>query len=697
MNLSETFKPWFMKANDEKRYYMNNDCCRGQYVYNEGEVKVALKTRTVSEGGLMGVYVDSGIEGAEFSDYFAVGLEMATLGDIEGYFANFRNSPFWCNSHFDTDLTKVHERTQGLLFRYKNGNWGFILPTVDDTYKTNMVGTEGGVSAGMTAYYRLNQVKDQLSFVCGEGDEPYKLMRDCARYAMKLLNNGCSVREERRYPEIFEYLGWCSWDAMEIRVSEAGLVEKCKEFKEKDIPVKWGIIDDMWAECDKLRDIPDSLDRFNGTMFEVMHTSKLRSFEADPKRFPNGLAHCVKSMNEYGVKVGMWHPTTGYWAGLDPEGELAKVYENEFETVPRLRKGVVIDCIVPKYEVGSMFRFYNDWHFFMKQCGVEFVKIDNQSSIPAYATNRYPIGKAARAQQRAIDCSVGANFDNAIINCMGMGNENMFNRPVGAISRCSDDFQPENREWFIKHLRQCAYNSVIQGLFYWSDWDMWWTDDGQAKKNSVLRAISGGPIYISDKLGRSCADIVKPLCYSDGRLLRCEAPALPTVDCLIADPSDSGKPMKIFNTYKVGGVVAAYNLSADEKPVTGTVSAADIGKKYDEYVVYEHFTGDVTVLHGDEVLDIMLKDHDDFRLYTIVPVENGIAMLGLTDKYNSPLAVDYQFNGVWSLYEGGKLSFVVTDGKEYTVTTESGSYKPAVNGKLYTAELPLGDRHVALK
>ena len=77
---------------------------------------------------------------------------------------------------------------------------------------------------------------------------------------------------------------------------------------------------------------------------------------------------------------------------------------------------------------------------------------------------------------------------------MGMASENMWNRQSTNISRCTDDFKPEDRAWFKKHILQCAYNSFVQGQFHICDWDMWWTDDGQAVKNSVLRAISGGPI-----------------------------------------------------------------------------------------------------------------------------------------------------------------------------------------------------------
>lgn len=699
MDFLSEFRPWFMKNGDDNRYYMEKGRCKGQYRYEKDGVKVSLKYRTSEDNGIHAVWVDAKISGDTFSPVLAAGLETEPEREIDGYMSDFRNCIFWGSVQFESDFTKLHERTQGLLMKYKDGGWAFVLPVVDDTYKTNLTGTDSGFSAGLTTYCsNIDVCRDQLSFVCGEGDDPYVLIRDCAAYALKLLGRGAVLREKRRYPEMLEYLGWCSWDAMEIRVSEAGLIEKCEEFKSKNIPVRWAIIDDMWAECDRLRDIPDDLNRETG-MFSVMHSSRLRSFEGDPGRFPDGIAHCIGRMkNEYGMKIGMWHPYNGYWAGIDPESELGKKYSDRLADIEFIKGDGSVDYRrYPKPDAESLFSFYNEWHRFLRSCGADFVKVDNQSNSAIYAKNNLvTAAEAARVMHNALEASVGANFDGTLINCGGMANENVYNSLQSAVSRCSGDFQPENREWFIKHLKNCAYNSVLHGMFMWSDWDMWWTDDGQAGKNSVLRAISGGPIYVSDKIGRSCREHLMPLCYSDGRILRCENPALPTVDCLIADPGTSCKPMKVFNTYSEGGVVAAYNLDAGGKAVHGTVSAADIGAEYDEYVIYEHFSGQVNVLHGGEVLDINLKDHDDFRLYTIVPVKNGIAMLGLTDKFNSPLAVEYQFDSVWSLYEGGELAFVCTDGKAHTVTTESGAYNTERNGTLYTVTLPLSDRHVKI-
>ena len=674
MNILENIRPWYMLAGDEARH----EFADGQFCASSEEVD-----------GLTVVRVKAALAQGRLPADNAAGIVIPSLGELTSWFANYQSCDHWCKPMFGDDLSKIPNRTQALLWQKPCGGYGFILPLVDKVYKTAIRGVEGGMELYLYANVSDRSEIDTIACICGEGSDPYRLMNDCARLAMKLLNNGGKVRAERRYNEIFEYLGWCSWDAMEIRVSTAGLLEKCEEIKEKGIPVRWAILDDMWAECDQLRDIPDSLTRATG-MFGVMHSSKLRNFEADPKRFPTGLADCIARMKEYGLKVGVWHPINGYWAGIDPDSPLADKYKDLLIRTPNGR-------LMPRMEQDKIFLFYNAFHTFLAECGTDFVKIDNQGGVYNGYKNVYPLGEAARAMQTAISASVGAHFDGDIINCMGMASENMFNRPAGAISRCSGDFQPENRAWFIRHILACAYNSLIQGMFFWSDWDMWWTDDEQAMKNSVLRAISGGPIYVSDKIGRSRAEVLKPLCYSDGRILRCENPAVPTQDCLVMNPETSKKIFKVKNTYKTGGVIAAYNLDSEESPVTGTVSAADIGADFDEYVIYEHFSGEVNVLKRGEALDVTLRDHDDFRLYTIVPVTDGIAVLGLIDKFNSPMAVNHEFGGVYSLYEGGTFAFVSVDGKERTVLTESGSHTPEAKGMLRVTELPLTDRHIEIR
>lgn len=573
------------------------------------------------------------------------------------YMADRRHTEFWCSPYFGTDPGECPGETQLLIYE-KDGLWGVIVPVVSEKYKCVLEGKDGALKAVLYSWYCGMKECRAPAFVTAEGSDPFWLVSRCVRIALGNLNNGTVVREERRYPEIFEYLGWCSWDALQIRVSEEGLVQKCEEFKEKNVPVKWAIIDDMWAEIAGFNGASYST---RGEMFALMHSSSMYDFEASYTRFPDGLGHAVDRIHSYGIKVGMWHPTTGYWCGLDPAGEAYR----------KLRPYTFVSAdgkIISDWHEEKAFGYFNTMHRFFRKCGADFLKVDNQSMTRRFYKYAAPVGEVTHEWHRGLEASVGLNFDNTMINCMGMASEDMWNRPFSSICRCSDDFQPEDRPWFTKHILQCTYNSVLQGQFYWNDYDMWWTDDSQAEKNSLLRAVSGGPVYVSDEIGRTRPEVLKPLAFDDGRILRCDRSGMPTKDCLLDNPETSSAPLKIQNITGKCGVVAAFNITKEQNEVSGTVKPSDVPDiEGDKFVVYEHFSKSFEIVGFDEAVHFSLKNIDDYRLFVIVPYINGFAALGRTDKFVSPAAITAQIGENVTLYEGGEYSYV-RDGKLYTET-----------------------------
>lgn len=597
--------------------------------------------------GVTAVYIDA-ISAHPLDPEFGAAIEVPL--NAEHWIADYRHSEFWCRPAFGTDLSLVPDETQGLIYETPGGGFGVLLPVVSERYKCVLKGGGAGkVIARLFSWCEGITDCRALAFLSAEGDNPYKLLEDCTRFGLQLLGNGCKPRSRRRYPEIFEYLGWCSWDAFQIRVNEDGLIAKCDEFKEKDIPVKWVILDDMWAE---VRDFWDREYRDAGEMMRIMHSSRLYSFNADPRRFPEGLKHCVEKINGYGISVGIWHPTTGYWMGIDPDGD---IYRDVSDCLIKAPGGQY----VPSPERDRAFGFYCAFHDALCRAGVDFVKVDNQSMTRRFYKNMAPVGKIARDFHDALEASAGLHFDNRMINCMGMASEDMWNRRASSVSRCSDDFQPENAAWFTKHILQCSYNSLIQGQFYYCDWDMWWSDDAQAEKNAVLRAISGGPVYVSDEPGRSRREILMPLVLSNGRILRCDSPAVPSADCITRDPVTSGRIFKLQNTCNGCGIIAVFNLDGEENPVSGTVSPGDVnGLSGDEFALYEHFSKEITVLKSGEKLDVSLPGRNDYRLFIVVPLRDGCGMIGRTDKYISPATFLRRRDGTAELIEPGPAAAV---------------------------------------
>lgn len=587
-------------------------------------------------------------------------IKLETDKKIEGFMANYRHNEFWCKPYFGINIGDVPDETQTLVIRLEDGDYCVILPVVNDKYKCVFCGGNNELKAKLYSWYEHLYECNGLCFTYSVGKNPFELMSELVKHTANKLKGRVRIRSERRYPEIFEYLGWCSWDSMQIRVDEEGLLQKCEEFSQKNIPVKWVIIDDMWAE---IRDFYDrSYDDF-AQMINLMYRSRMYHFDADPKRFPDGLKGIIEKINKYNIDVGVWHPTTGYWHGYDENGTAYRILKDYlFKTST--------GYIIPDWHTEKSYMYYKTIHDFFLECGAKFVKIDNQSMIRRFYKGLAPIGKIAKSFHDGMEASVGEHFDNQMINCMGMASEDMWNRSISPISRCSDDFKPDNREWFVNHIMQCSYNSFVQGQFYYCDWDMWWTNDGQALKNSVIRAISGGPIYVSDMIGKSDRNVLMPLILNDGKILRCDRPAMPSMDCLTTDPTSSKRIFKIQNTCGDCGVIVAFNLDNDNKPVSGSISPKDIFEIYgDEFAVYEHFSRELKIISYDEEFDLTLNSNEEFKLYIIGPIKNGFFPIGRIDKYISPKTIKCIINEEIELFENGEYAYV-KDGKLIIKTSE---------------------------
>lgn len=415
--------------------------------------------------------------------------------------------------------------------------------------------------------------------------------------------------------------------------------------------------------------------------------NKLKSFHADYEKFPEGLAKTVSLLKQtYGVSwVGVWHTLSGYWEGINSQSEIAKIYEqNLYQT----KNG----SLIPYPQTNKGFEFWHAWHSSLKKEGIDFVKVDSQSSINNFMDRNEPVGKVAEGAHNALEASTSLHFNNTVINCMGMAQENIWHRPYSSVSRNSDDFFPLEKDGFKEHALQNAYNSLFHGAFYWGDWDMFWTKNHDDKQNMVLRAVSGGPIYFSDKVGNTNAELIFPLIYRDGKIIRCDQPGLPTEDSLFNDPINTKSLLKIWNTSKGIGVVAAFNINKDNLPISGKIGPRDIPNLAGEkLLVYEVFTKQFQVIHKDETTPIVLGKNE-VSLTLIFPIQDVITPIGLVNKLisnDSILQMWKKNNGLSVLLKEGGLFSFRSEFNEITVTAngiELKVIKDTQNDQIYTVD-----------
>lgn len=92
------------------------------------------------------------------------------------------------------------------------------------------------------------------------------------------------------------------------------------------------------------------------------------------------------------------------------------------------------------------------------------------------------------------------------------------------------------------------------------------------------------------------------LTLNDGRILRAEAPALPSGDTLFNDPYNEGYPLKLMNTviikgYDVTGLIAIFNIDRWDREIKYRISPGEIpGLEEGRYLAYEWRSGKMQIL-----------------------------------------------------------------------------------------------------
>lgn len=593
----------------------NEDVLSGGYrlKYEDKQNTIAAELLLMCRGPFLAVSVAARIRNGTayhaqrtFTEEGGIRIGIGRLEGLRGLLAASRHKEWWTRPHFDTDLRRLPPRTQSLLWKTDSG-YGYLLPVCDELHRTDLTGSKEGlavhVSSGESGRENIEMA---AAFVLGADTDPYRLAANCAAEGFAARGSGGLTRESRTYPDILEYVGWCSWDAFYADVDEQGVVAKAAELAGMGLPVRWFMIDDGWSD---VRD------------------KKLYGFEASKEKFPGGLERAVRMLKEqHGIRwVGAWHNIAGYWGGIDPAGT---AFDKAREYVHETRSGRWI----PHPDPGRNFGFWQLWHSSLKRQGIDFVKVDNQSSLNSYFGGEQSIARIASGVHTGLEASVALHFDGCLINCMGMASENVWHRAQSSVSRSSNDFLPKIYDGFGEHALQNAYNSVYHGPFYWGDWDMFWTSHHDAVPHVTLRAVSGGPVYFSDGPGRTNPDIIRPLIYGDGKIIRCQRVGQPTEEWLTVDPLITPRAFKVWNTAGGSGVIGAFHVYGGEEEVEGEVGPGDVpylaGKTF---IVYDSFRKTAHRLQAGESVAVRLARFEA-ALFLIVPVAEPFTAIGLTDK-----------------------------------------------------------------
>lgn len=557
--------------------------------------------------------------------------EELPLGRIIGlrrYTSCQRPNPFWLKPFAGSSEADIKPETLWILAETEAGDYTLIIPLLDNANRYSLMGSAAGLSLVIETGDPLVPSTPGIALFVATGTDPYLLLAASAR-AVAVHFGGTRLRVDKPVPDFVDLFGWCTWDAFYKEVTEEKLLAGLEVFATGGIRPPLLILDDGWQSYERFPTGEDRLvslapnDRFKGDLTQLIRTSKDR----------------------YGVRCFfVWHAFMGYWGGVDP----VALPQYNARTQPRsfgppiLRQESTWNvlpwgALISVPDADRIALFYQDYHSRLSAQGVDGVKVDVQGMLEAVAAGQGGRVALHRAYRQGLDASVNQHFAGRLINCMSSTSECAY-LANSTVMRSSDDFFPLKPESHGAHLHINAQVGLWFGEFMLPDWDMFQSTHARGSFHAASRAISGGPIYVSDLADAHDFAVLQKLVLSDGTILRADQPGKPTLDCLFIDPTREDVLLKIFNRNRDCGVVGLFNVRLGVH-LKGSVRPADVhGLAGESFVGYAHQADQLWGAGIDTCTAFELPE-GGWELVSYAPVENGFAAIGLVDKFNSTGAV----------------------------------------------------------
>ena len=510
-----------------------------------------------------------------------------------------------------------------LLLQLSNGEYLFVKAVAGD----NSLSWFQANTDGTLTLYVSTLGKDPLTgqvplLLIQKSQTVYHVFNDAYHSLMtdKTVSS-LQKREDKKYFEGFDYLGWCTWEHYHFNIDETKILNDIDAIEASGIPVRYILIDDGHIANEKRR---------------------LTSLTPDKQRFPNGWTRIMNRKQDDKIKwMGLWYSLSGYWMGISADNDFPKEIQQTLYPCN--------DCLLPGISTDNIETFYEYYIHTMKKNGFDFLKIDNQSfTLPLYMGN-------SQAVRQAKDCNLALerqihNAQMGLMNCMAQNVINTDHTLHSAVTRVSIDYKKYDENMAKSHLFQSYTNTLLLGQTVWPDHDMFHSSDtvcGSLMARS--KAISGGPVYLSDSPDEFISENILPLVDEHGKIFRPSAPAIPTPESILTNPLQSGESYRVFAPTGDEAVsIICYNLN--------TSLAYQEIKTYlkpDDYSLRENTTNSSTSI-PDRILafnwkeqtagiltaskEMKLKGFNDC-LFHLCPIRQGWAVIGIQERYLSPATV----------------------------------------------------------
>jgi len=516
--------------------------------------------------------------------------------------------PFWVET-----LNQIPQKSYFILIRQKQGYTVYFCLSHQDI-SVSLEGTNEGMMLQLVTGTSPDAAKIRPVLLCLTGDDLYETIQQAMKLSLSLTGGMGKLLQEKLAPPLWlDSLGWESGIALGAAVSHQTIIESVKSLVDAGYPPGFVLIDEGWQNLEiNPKDKQGKL--------------LLSSFEADLSRFPKGIRGVVDDLACLGIThVGVWHGMMGYRGGI--HRELARAYRLPCDGKNRFFLG----C-----DLGYTFRFFYDYYEYLRQQGVSFIKVGDQSSVANFCREGLEVTALYKNLQAAMQAAASIQFNSAHFNTECLRNENLFYWGNSRIARTAEDIDVTHPDGVNRAIRNNLTNSLWLQHLMQPDFDAWLTCAEHSETLAIFHALSGSINVIGDIAGEHNKTLINKFVLPCGYLLKADKPLTLCQESVFCNPLEERRIYKAFTFKGEYGIIGAFNLISGNRSLHGTVSPRDVeGLQGDLFALFSHHNGFIKLLEKNESVAITLKSHQS-DVFTLAPVRSGIAVLGGCSFFLSP-------------------------------------------------------------
>ncbi|MBB5268750.1 Sip1-related alpha-galactosidase [Algibacter amylolyticus] len=547
----------------------------------------------------------------------------------EGIASGNRMEPLWFDNVSElSNYKKIAPRWDDfmnlgafLMLKKNSGKYLVILPIVTASIGNTFAIYNDTIHLRMATYGTKTEHTKAPLLAYAESENPYEATRN----AWELAKNAEGVkghvnwRSDKEYAEPFKYLGWCSWEHFRTDINEENILKSISDIKKSDLPFRWVLVDDGYLDEENKR---------------------LISFGVDKEKFPNGWEPITSQKDEKIKWMGIWRNMQGYMKGISPKHTMEDLREH----ITKVEyKGDT--HYMPKINPESAEAFYNAMTSDTKNAGFDIIKVDFQSDNYRYNKGSENAIRGVHYNNMALEDNV-IEHDLDLINCIAQQNFNVFNHKASGLIRSSIDYKTTMDRIDLTVVQNFT-NAFWLGHLYWLDQDMFHTSFKEtARLMATCRALSGGPVYLSDETTHIDDTHLKPIIYNDGKIVGTLAPGVPLPESMMIDPFTGKELFKVIAPLenKTASILAV-NLNRDVKlkgsvsiedyPFAGSMIQPNEGLweiPQEGILLYDSFNKNAVELVDDYTFELETRED---KLLQLSPITKGWSVIGRPDKYLS--------------------------------------------------------------